>query len=231
LSSYWPTIANPQHTRPASINEIGNNGPANHDYDIQDFYAAAANGNLPAVSFLKAPGYQDAHPGYSDPLDEQTFVVNTINLLESLPTWSSTAVVIAYDDSDGWYDHEMGPIVNQSTGPADALTGPGACGTALTSLPGVNTTTNPHALGRCGYGPRLPILVISPWARQNFVDHTVTDQSSIIHFIEDNWLGGQRIGQGSFDGVANSIAQMFNFTKIRTNGTLFLNPNTGERVP
>jgi phospholipase C len=231
LSSYWPTIANPQHTRPNSLAEIGNNGPANHDYDIQDFYAAAAIGNLPAVSFLKAPSYQDAHPGYSDPLDEQTFVVNTINFLEALPTWESTAVVIAYDDSDGWYDHEMSPIVNQSTGPADALTGPGACGTALTSLPGFNGAANPHALGRCGYGPRLPLLVISPWAKQNFVDHTLTDQTSIIRFIEDNWLGGQRIGQGSFDSVASSIAQMFNFAHYRTgaSGILLLNPTTGVR--
>jgi phospholipase C len=228
--AYWASTANPAHTRPASLAEIGNAGPANHQYDIEDFYAAAAGGNLPAVSFLKAPGYQDAHAGYSDPLDEQTFVVNTINLLESLPTWSSTAVVILYDDSDGWYDHQLGPIVNTSTGPSDALTGPGACGTAATSLPGLNPT-NLHALGRCGYGPRQPLLVVSPWARQNFVDHTVTDQTSVIHFIEDNWLGGQRIGQGSFDGVANSISQMFNFTKIRNNGVLFLNPNSGEKEP
>ena len=228
LFAYWPSTANPNHTRPASLSEIGYNGPANHQYDIEDFYAAAAGGYLPAVSFLKAPAFEDAHAGYSDPLDEQTFVVNTINLLETLPTWSSTAVVVMYDDSDGWYDHQMGPIVNTSTGPSDALTGPGACGTAATSLPGYNPTANPHALGRCGYGPRLPLLVISPWARQNFVDHTITDQSSVIHFIEDNWLGGERIGQGSFDGIANSIAQMFNFAKIRTNGTVFLNPSTGE---
>jgi phospholipase C len=181
------------------------------------------------VSFLKAPAYQDGHAGYSDPIDEQEFVVNTINFLEGLPTWNNTAVVIAYDDSDGWYDHQMPPIVNTSTGPADALTGPGVCGTAATSLPGLNGAANPHALGRCGYGPRLPLLVISPWARQNFVDHTVTDQTSIIRFIEDNWLGGQRIGQGSFDAIASSIAQMFYLKKIRTNGTLFLNPITGEK--
>ena len=226
--SYWTSVGNPSHTRPASLSEIGYPGPANHQYDIEDFYAAAAGGYLPAVSFLKAPGFEDAHAGYSDPLDEQTFVVNTVNLLESLPTWSSTAVVVLYDDSDGWYDHQMSPIMNTSTGTADALTGPGACGTAATSLPGYNPTANPHALGRCGYGPRQPLLVISPWARQNFVDHTITDQTSVIHFIEDNWLGGERIGQGSFDGIANSIAQMFNFSKIRNNGTVFLNPSTGE---
>jgi len=230
LSSYWPSIANPQHTRPAGLSEIGNNGPANHEYDIQDFYQAAQAGFLPAVSFLKAQGYQDAHPGYSTPLDEQTFVVNTINFLEGLPTWSNTAVVIMYDDSDGWYDHEMGPIVNTSQGPADALTGPGLCGTAAPLLSGVNAGANPNGLGRCGYGPRLPLLVISPWAKENFVDHTLTDQTSVIHFIEDNWLGGQRIGQGSFDGIANSIAQMFSFSKIRSNGTLILDPNTGLKV-
>ena len=231
LFAYWPNDANPNHTRPASLAEIGWPGPANHQYDIEDFYAAAAGGNLPAVSFLKAPAYQDAHPGYSDPLDEQNFVVNTVNLLMSLPTWSSTAVVIMYDDSDGWYDHQLGPIVNPSTGTADALTGPGACGTGGTSLPGINTTANPHALGRCGYGPRLPLLVISPWAKKNFVDHSVTDQSSVIHFIEDNWLSGQRIGAGSFDAVANSIIQDFDFAQIRSNGVLFLNPSTGEKVP
>jgi phospholipase C len=228
--AYWNSTSNPTHARPGSIAEIGNAGPANHQYDVLDFYTAAAAGNLPAVSFLKAPGYQDAHAGYSDPLDEQTFVVNTINFLETLPTWSSTAVVIAYDDSDGWYDHQIGPIVNTSTGPQDALTAPGFCGTGANALPGVNPNTT-HAFGRCGYGPRLPLLVVSPWAKKNFVDHTVTDQSSIIHFIEDNWLGGQRIGQGSFDGIASSLTQFFDFSKIRSNGVLFLNPSTGEKEP
>ena len=226
--NYYTSTANYAHTPPSSVSEIGNAGPANHQYDLQDFYSAAAEGNLPAVSFLKAQAFQDGHAGYSDPLDEQTFVVNTINLLEALPTWSSTAVVIMYDDSDGWYEHQMGPIVNTSTGAADALTAPGFCGNGLNSLAGLNPA-NTHAQGRCGYGPRMPLLVISPWARQNFVDHSVTDQSSIIRFVEDNWLGGARIGTGSFDAVASSITQMFSFTKIRTNGVLFLNPSTGVK--
>jgi len=226
--NYWSSTANPSHTRPASDAEIGNAGPAHHQYDIEDFYTAAAEGHLPAVSFLKAQAYQDGHAGYSDPLDEQTFIVNTINMLEALPSWNSTAVVVMYDHSDGWYDHQMGPIMNQSTGTADGLTGPSACGTAAISLPGLNPA-NAHALGRCGYGPRQPLLVISPWAQQNFVDHSVTDQTSIIRFIEDNWLNGQRIGQGSFDGIANSIIPMFNFKQIRNNGILFLDPSTGKK--
>ena len=227
---YYASRANPQHTRPKSISEIGHDGPANHSYDIDDFFAAVQAGNFPAVNFLKAPGYQDGHAGYSDPLDEQDFIVSTINFLQRQRDWDSTAVVIMYDDSDGWYDHQMGPIVNQSVGPADALTGPDACGTAANSLPGIDAG-NPHALGRCGYGPRLPMLVISPWARQNFVDHTTTDQSSIIHFIEDNWLNGQRLGQGSFDAIASSISQMFDFGHKRNDGgRLVLDPKTGQPV-
>lgn len=229
---YYSSTANPTHARPASISEIGHDGPANHNYDLNDFYAAVKTGNFPAVSFLKAQAYQDGHAGYSDPLDEQTFLVNVINFLQSRPEWGSTAVVIMYDDSDGWYDHQIGPILNQSHGAADALTGPGLCGNSAdsTALPGVDAA-NAHALGRCGVGPRQPLLVVSPWARHNFVDHSVTDQNSVLRFIEDNWLQGQRIGQGSFDSITNSIAQMFNFGQDNNDegdGFLFLDPSTGQ---
>jgi phospholipase C len=225
---YYTSTANPMHLRPTSTATIGYSGdPANHQYDIQDFFDAVSAGNYPAVSFLKAPGYQDGHAGYSDPLDEQTFVVDTINFLQKQRDWDSTAVVIAYDDSDGWYDHQLGQIVNQSTTAADMLTAVGACGNGATALPGVNAGTL-HAQGRCGYGPRLPLLVISPWARRNFVDHTMTDQTSILRFIEDNWLGGQRIGSGSFDTIANSINNMFDFSGFPQNsGKYILSPSNG----
>jgi phospholipase C len=224
---YYASTANPTHARPASIAEIGHKGQANHAYDLKDFYDGITAGYFPAVSFIKPIAIQDAHPGYSDPVDEQTIIVELLNFLQARPTWNDTAVVILYDDSDGWYDHQMGPVVNGSTGPADALTGTNACGSTSHSLPGLDPA-NTHALGRCGYGVRQPLLVISPYARENFVDHSVTDQTSPIHFIEDNWLGGKRIGQGSFDAVGNSISQMFDFSAIRTNGTLILNPSTGE---
>ncbi len=224
---YYASTANPTHARPSSVSEIGRDGTANHQYDMNDFFTAVKHGNLPAVSFLKAQAYQDGHAGYSDPLDEQVFIVNVINFLQKSPDWDNTAVVILYDDSDGWYDHQLGPIVNQSTSPADELTGPGACGDGSTALPGIDSS-NPHAQGRCGYGPRQPLLVISPWSRENFVDNTVTDQTSVLRFIEDNWLGGERIGGGSFDAYANSISQMFDFRHHGKNGPLFLNPISGQ---
>ena len=73
-------------------------------------------------------------------------------------------------------------------------------------------------------------MVISPLARNNFVAHTVTDQSSIIRFIEDNWLGGERVGSGSFDSLANSLTQMFDFHQRGDNDLYILNDTTGEVV-
>jgi phospholipase C len=65
-------------------------------------------------------------------------------------------------------------------------------------------------------------------ARRNFVDHTMTDQTSVLRFIEDNWLGGERIGAGSFDAIANPIDNMFNFKDGSQNGGQYiLDPSTG----
>ena len=111
---YYKSTANPKHLPPTSEAAIGHTDQANHQYDLSDFYETLKDGNMPAVSFLKAAAYQDGHPGYSDPLDEQTFLVNTINQIEQSKYWKSTAIVITYDDSDGWYDHQASPIVNGS---------------------------------------------------------------------------------------------------------------------
>jgi phospholipase C len=215
---YYTSTANPHHLPPSSVSMIGKTDQANHQYDLSDFWAAVNAQNMPAVSFLKAPAYQDGHAGYSDPLDEQTFLVDTINALQKTPEWGSTAIVIAYDDSDGWYDHVMGPLVMPSASAQDALTGPGACGTPQAGA----------YLDRCGYGPRLPLLVISPFAKRNFVDHSVTDQSSILRFIEDNWNLG-RIGNQSFDALAGTLDNMFSF-QGPDNDKLILNDQTGEPV-
>ena len=249
---YYASTANPHHLTvptdgaghdtPAALASIGTdtqhymgNAPQfdtpNHQYDMSDFdQLVAAIGDhraspdqLPAVSFLKAPGYQDGHAAYSDPLDEQRFVTQEINALMRTPDWRSTAVVVSYDDSDGWYDHAYSGVTNPSQSVADALTGSGQCGTGA-SLAGQQ--------GRCGYGPRLPLLVVSPWAKLDYVDHTRTDQSSIIRFIEDNW-GVARI-PGSFDGVAGPLNNLFDFRGIFGLPINFLplplNPATGQHL-
>jgi hypothetical protein len=58
----------------------------------------------------------------------------------------------------------------------------------------------------------MPLLLVSPLAKRNYVDHTLTDQSSVLRFIEDNWLSGERIQPGgSFDTIAGPLDNMFNF--------------------
>jgi len=215
---YYPETANPHHLPPTAA--IGTTDQANHQYDLSDFFAALTADQLPAVSFLKAKAVYDGHPGYSDPLDEQTSLVNTINAIQANKYWEDTAIIIAYDDSDGWYDHQMDPLVNQSQSALDdALTGPGLCGSNAAA------TTQ----GRCGYGPRTPLLLISPYSKQNYVDHVITDQSSIIKFIEQNW-GLPAIGNGSSDAKAGSLLGMFTFTGKKA-GKLVLDPTTGLVVP
>lgn len=216
---YYKSTANPHHLPPTSAAMIGHQDQANHQYDLSSFWKAVEAGSMPAVSFLKAAAYQDGHAAYSDPIDEQRFIVNTINRLQKTPDWKSTAVIIAYDDSDGWYDHQMPPIVSQSDDVnKDALSDVGMCGQA-----GVG-----QYLDRCGYGPRLPLLVVSKFAKKNFVDHSITDQTSILRFIEDNWQTG-RIGDDSFDAKAGALDNLFDFSRHGHDANrLFLKPETGE---
>jgi phospholipase C len=68
---YYRSTANPHHLPPTSVGAIGRQDRANHQYDLDDFWAAAKAGNLPAVSFVRARGYQQGGGDDSDPLDEQ----------------------------------------------------------------------------------------------------------------------------------------------------------------
>ena len=215
---YYAATANPHHLLPTG--PIGTTDQANHQYDDSVLLKAIADGNLPAVSFVKAKAIQNAHPGNSDPIDEQTWLATVVNAIESSPYWNDTVIFITYDDSDGWYDHQMDTIVNQSDAsvvPDDELGGPGSCGTTPTS----------GAPGRCGYGPRLPLMVISRYAKVNYIDHRMTDQSSIIRFIEDNW-GLPRVGGYSNDAKAGSLFGFFDFSDNAQHAPeVIVSPSTG----
>ncbi|QQC67577.1 phospholipase C [Paraburkholderia ginsengisoli] len=245
---YYPSTANFAHTRPSSVAAIGATDPldnsatpVHHQYDTDDFFTAVKAGNFPSVSFLKAPAVSDGHPGNSDPIDEQAFVTKVINFLQQQPDWKNTAVIIAYDDSDGWYDHRykaptsssFDSTTAQSAGGktvagSDNLSGPGQCTAAGAVQPqGVNGGA---VNGRCGPGTRTPFIVVSPWAKVNFVDDTPITQASVVKFIEDNWLGGQRLGNGSFDASAGSIMNMFDFAGKGDAPTLYLDQNLGIKL-
>jgi len=257
--NYFPTTQNLNHLPPTSPAKVGFTDQANHQYDLSALFKVnSVSGatsrtydiagfqpgvTLPAVTFLKAPGFMDGHAQYSDPLLEQHFIVQVVNTVMQSEYWGDVAIIVLYDDSDGWYDHVYPPLVNASAlgalpSSSDALTGTGQCGVPLAG----------QVHGRCGYGPRMPFLVISPYTRQNYVDHTVTDQSSVLRFIEDNFNLG-RIDQaspktvaqgGSFDQVAGALNGSFDFNRDddarrgnsrRNDGdgrVLILDPGTGQ---
>ncbi len=246
---YYASTANITHARPTSIAKVGYTDPkdasatpVHHEYDVNDFFSAVSAGNFPSVSYLKAPAFQDAHPGNSDPLDEQAFIVKVVNFLEQQPDWRNTAVIVTYDDSDGWYDHRYASPTTSSFDAttkegavigADQVNGSGKC-TGPDAKPGVGVHGG-VVNGRCGPGTRVPFLVISPYARTNYVDDTRISQASVVRFIEDNWLGGQRIGQGSNDATAGNIMGMFDFRRnpfdpFAGARRLFLDPNLGTPV-
>jgi phospholipase C len=111
----------------------------------------------------------------------------------------------------------MPPIVKGSAiADVDALNGPGKCGNAAAGA----------YPARCGHGARLPLLVISPYSRVNFVDHATTDLTSILRFVEDNWSLG-RLGDQSYDELASPLDAMFDFEHPSAN-VVTLDPKTGE---
>jgi phospholipase C len=266
---YYASTANPHHlTLPvnshgrdtlAGLETVGHDTQSyaggapqfdtpNHNYDTSDLeqlLGAISDHELPAsalpaVSFVKAPGYEDGHAAYSDPADEQQFVAHIVNQVMASPDWRSTAIVINYDDSDGWYDHAYPGVQNPSLSAADNLTGTTLSGPASGQCGPKPQTSAPLAgeQGRCGFGPRLPMLVVSPFARANYVDHDLSNQASTINFVEYNW--GLPSIPGSFDQaeektdhaehVPFDLAGMFDFSG-RGNPPLPLNPSTGEPVP
>jgi phospholipase C len=231
---FYASTRNPHHLPPTSIAAIGTTDQANHQYDTINFFQALNAGNLPAVSFIKAPSAYNGHPGNSDPVTEQYWVTQTINAIMQSSYWQNggVAIVIAYDDSDGWYDHVTGPIVSPS---AISNTSPGLSGSVganvYDNFAGVGNCGTPLSgaqPARCGYGPRLPMLVISPYSVSNYVDHSLTNQSSVIRFVEDNWNLGRidatspANGVGSYDRQSNSIASMMNFNNPPNTAPLLL---------
>ena len=239
---YYQDTSNPHHIPPSSLAAIGTDTCsstlmcANHNYDLSYLYQALSAGNLPAVTYVEFSELDTGHPSDSTPLLEQTALVNLINAIQQSPFWKDTAIMITYDDSGGWYDHVAGPIVNFSRDPNnDAISGNPATGTGSCGTPGPDIVIVDE--DRCGFGVRLPFLLISPYAKRNYVDHSLNDTTSVLRFIEYNWNLGTIGDPQSFDVLASgTIMGMFDFynqhrdDRDADSRKLILDPNSGEVV-
>jgi len=125
-----------------------------------------------------------------------------------------------------WYDHALGQIVNQSTTAADALSGSAPAVTAPLRYP---ASIRPPSMRKdgCGFGPRLPLLVVSPWAKRNYVDHTLTDQHPFC--VSSKTIGSRANGSAPahIDTITNPINHMFNFEFPENSQRVVLDPSTG----
>jgi phospholipase C len=139
---------------------------------MTSFYADAAAGRLPHFTFLD-PNYRTTSE--ENPQDIQVgegFIAKVVHALTHAPTWKRTALFITYDEHGGYYDHVPPPRAIKP----DSL--------APLPVPGQPPLV-PGGFDR--YGFRVPLIVVSPWARAGYVSNLVQDHTSLTAFIEHKW--------------------------------------------
>jgi phospholipase C len=144
---------------------------------MSNFFGAAASGTLPAFSFLD-PNYADVSE--ENPQDIQAgeaFIAQVVNALTRSRLWKKTALFITWDEHGGYYDHVPPPKAIKPDNIAP-ITNPAA-------LSNPNEPLAPGGYDR--YGFRVPLLVVSPWARANYISTITQDHTSILAFIERKW--------------------------------------------
>jgi acid phosphatase len=147
---------------------------AEHLKDGDEFLKAIDAGTLPAVAFYKPQGNLNQHPGYANVQAGDDHAADLIAHLEASPQWSSTVVIVTYDENGGFWDHVPPPKGD-----------------------------------RWGPGLRIATIIISPFARRHFVDHTMYDTTSIIKFIT------KRFGLQPLPGVRRNAGDLTNALDLR----------------
>jgi phospholipase C len=152
-SPQTPGIWNPL----PSFTDVSQDGQLGNVQSLSNFYSAASDGTLPAVSWIDPNGTVSEHPP-ARVSSGQTYVTGLINAIMRSPDWNSTAIFLTWDDWGGFYDHVVPPQIDQN-----------------------------------GLGLRVPGLVISPYAKQGYIDHQTLSHDLYNRFIEDDFLNGQRL--------------------------------------
>ena len=162
---------------------VKENGQLQNIQSISNFYKAAKEGKLPAVSWINPSNEVSEHPP-ALVSKGQAYVTGLINAIMQSPNWQDTSIFLSWDDWGGFYDHVAPPRVDEN-----------------------------------GYGLRVPGLVISPYAKKGYIDHQVLSFDAYVKFIEDDFLGGQRIDPQTDDrpdprpNVRENAPQLGNLTE------------------
>jgi phospholipase C len=140
-----------------SFTDVAQDGQLSNIQTLSNFFAAAAAGTLPSVSWIDPNGKVSEHPTALVSAG-QTYVTGLVNAIMQSPDWDSTAIFLSWDDWGGFYDHVVPPLADPN-----------------------------------GYGLRVPGIVISPYAKAGMIDPQTLSHDAYNKFIEDDFLGGQRL--------------------------------------
>ena len=145
---YFTTTANSEHTQ---------------NFTMASFNDMLTSGTLPSVYWIQPDGAKDMHPGAGNILDGVEFLDNVVQAVKNSGEWQSTAIIVLFDESGGWYDHVSPPQLSGNT----------------------------HGVGGQGLGMRVPVMIISPYAKTNYISHQQMDFVSILRSIQWNWNRGE----------------------------------------
>lgn len=206
----------------------GNTLPATDGNDLDamlaGFRADVQQGKLPQVSWIIAPAAYSEHPGPSSPVQGGWFTQEILNALTDNPeVWSKTVLLVNYDENDGFFDHmpspsapslrEDGSFAGKSTVPFETEIFQHA------APPGSQEQPPPD--GRIyGPGPRVPMLILSPWSRGGWVNSQVFDHTSVLQFLEKRFQVHEPNISAWRRAVCGDLTSAFNF----------VDPN-GETLP
>ncbi len=98
-------------------------GRAAHLKDETEFIAAATDGTLPAVSFVKPIGIENEHPGYADIVTGEKHVESLIEAVRNGPNWKDCVIIVTYDENGGFWDHVAPPVIDPKWGPGTRIPG------------------------------------------------------------------------------------------------------------
>jgi phospholipase C len=216
-----------------------------HFLPVQDFMTAAAGGavSLPQVVFVDpsvaGADENDEHPP-TDIQRGQAYVSGVINAVRMGPYWKDSVIFVTYDEHGGFYDHVAPPPAPQGTSRTPDGISPGQCadlsnppaseqagaGAGCASVTDAETLCPALAQDPSGpyppscasfdqLGIRVPLIVISPFAKPHYVSHTIADHTSLLAFIEARFLTDAASGSPHFltarDQNANTLMDFFDF--------------------
>jgi phospholipase C len=179
------------------------------------FLTDAANGTLPSVAYIDAglnsgldehPGVDDGAPGGSIQVGAQ-YVSTLINALMQSPSWKDSAFILTYDEFGGFYDHvpPQKAVSPDGIPPQDLLPGPPPNGPDIC----VQSTGPTCDFVYTGY--RVPLIVISPFAKKNYVSHTVADYTAWLKLVETRFNLPSLTKR---DAAQMDMTEFFDFTNV-----------------